>query len=142
MLKTTFPVLPDQLEKDMLDVFKLVSDKTRLRIVMFLAANGEQDVSTLCKVLEQSQPLVSHHLALLRMKHLIRMRRDGKHNFYSVSSECVQQIVERLFGVIEPSRNEIRMDRLCLSLRDDDLNPEQFDDSNRLAVTSASQSQA
>ncbi len=118
MLQTPFPVLPDQLEEDLLQVFKLVSDKTRLRIVVFLATNGEQDVSSLCKVLSQSQPLVSHHLALLRIAGMIQMRRDGKHNFYSVAPSRFNSIVGRLLRCVEPERTEIRTDEILVSLVD------------------------
>jgi len=41
----------------------------------------------LCDYLGQSQPAVSHHLALLRRAQMIDCRRDGKHNFYYVLPE-------------------------------------------------------
>lgn len=119
MLKTPFPVLPDQLEEDLLQAFKLLSDRTRLRIVLFLATNGEQDVSTLCKILSQSQPLVSHHLALLRIAGIIQMRRDGKHNFYSASSNRFDSIISRLLRSVQPEDGAIRTDEILLSLTTD-----------------------
>ncbi|MCY2963407.1 MAG: metalloregulator ArsR/SmtB family transcription factor, partial [Planctomycetota bacterium] len=73
-----------QLEKNLVQVFKLLSDETRLRILFYLSRAGEMHVTALCDRLGQSQPAVSHHLALLRVAGLIEARRDGKHNFYSV----------------------------------------------------------
>ncbi|MBS0211401.1 MAG: metalloregulator ArsR/SmtB family transcription factor [Planctomycetes bacterium] len=69
---------------DLVGVFKLLSDETRLRILYFLTRRPELHVRALCDLLEQSQPAVSHHLALLRAARLVSLRREGKHNFYSI----------------------------------------------------------
>lgn len=95
--ETRFPELPQQLEKDLVQVFKLLSDETRLKILMYLLREGELHVSALCERLGQSQPAVSHHLALLRVAGLIEPRRDGKHNFYSIQRNRFHEIVAELF---------------------------------------------
>src|SRR3712207_7823187 len=64
-------------------LFRLLSDKTRLSILLLLA-NGERNVSSLCDELQLPQPTVSHHLGLLRMSNLITNRRDGKQVFYEL----------------------------------------------------------
>src|SRR5437660_848718 len=46
-------------------LLKQVSDPTRLRIILMLA-EGERHVGAISEVVDQSQPAVSHHLALLR----------------------------------------------------------------------------
>src|SRR6516165_912739 len=67
------------------ELLKQVSDPTRLQILMLLTEK-ERNVSELCTDLgTQSQPAVSHHLALLRHGRLIEPRRDGKHNFYGLT---------------------------------------------------------
>jgi ArsR family transcriptional regulator len=68
---------------DAVQRFKLISDETRLRILSILS-EGERNVSSLCEALGQSQPAVSHHLALLRVSGLIRGDRQGKNIFYSL----------------------------------------------------------
>ena len=90
--------LPDQLEQDLVQTFKLLSDETRLRVLMYLMREGELHVTALCERLDQSQPAVSHHLALLRVAGLIEARRDGKHNFYSVRREHFHRIMGELFA--------------------------------------------
>jgi DNA-binding transcriptional ArsR family regulator len=62
-------------------LLKHVSDPTRLQVILILS-EGERHVGALCEQLSQSQPAVSHHLALLRHGRLIEPRRQGKHNFY------------------------------------------------------------
>ena len=64
-------------------LFRLLSDKTRLNILLLLA-KGERNVSSLCDELRLPQPTVSHHLGLLRMSNLITNRRDGKQVFYEL----------------------------------------------------------
>src|SRR5881275_1091675 len=67
------------------DLLKQVSDPTRLQVLMLLSEK-ERNVSELCADLgTQSQPAVSHHLALLRHGRLIEPRRAGKHNFYALT---------------------------------------------------------
>ena len=65
-------------------LLKHVSDPTRLQVILILA-EGERHVGALCAQLSQSQPAVSHHLALLRHGNIIAPRRQGKNNFYSLT---------------------------------------------------------
>ncbi len=90
----------DELEKELVQVFKLLSDETRLRILVYLAREAELHVTALCDRLGQSQPAVSHHLALLRVAGLIKARRDGKHNYYSVRQSRFRRLMEQLFHSI------------------------------------------
>ncbi len=68
-------------------LFKLLSDKTRLQIVLALA-QGECTVTSLCRDLKLPQPTVSHHLGLLRMSRLIVNKRHGKQVIYSLGSQA------------------------------------------------------
>ena len=65
-------------------LLKHVSDPTRLQVVLMLS-EGERHVGALSEQLSQSQPAVSHHLALLRHGGIIVPRRQGKNNFYSLT---------------------------------------------------------
>jgi len=67
------------------ELLKQVSDPTRLQVLILLNEK-ERNVTELCSDLgTQSQPAVSHHLALLRHGRLIEPRRSGKHNFYALT---------------------------------------------------------
>ena len=92
------PPISDQVVRDLTQVFKLLSDETRLRILLYLAQAGELHVTDLCGKLGQSQPAVSHHLALLRVSGLIEARREGKHNFYSVRSHYFAELLQDLLS--------------------------------------------
>ena len=110
--------LPDQLERDLVQIFKLLSDETRLRVLMYLYREGELHVSALCERLQQSQPAVSHHLALLRVAGLIGCRRDGKHNFYSIRQTHFHRVVAELFQTIaDPAKSEISFEDFVVRAR-------------------------
>jgi DNA-binding transcriptional ArsR family regulator len=65
-------------------LLKQVSDPTRLQVILLLA-EGQKHVGALVDEVAQSQPAVSHHLALLRHGGIIAPRRQGKQNFYSLT---------------------------------------------------------
>ena len=77
------PGVSDQDLEQLTSLFRLLSDKTRLNILLLLA-QGERNVSTLCRELGLPQPTVSHHLAWLRTMHLVSPRRAGKNVFYAL----------------------------------------------------------
>jgi ArsR family transcriptional regulator len=92
-----------QTVRELAQVSKLLSDETRLRILFYLARSpqGELHVTDLCRRLGQSQPAVSHHLALLRVSGLIEPRREGKHNFYTVRTDHFGELLLSLFSAAD-----------------------------------------
>jgi DNA-binding transcriptional ArsR family regulator len=109
------PPISDQTVRDLAQVFKLMSDETRLRILLYLAQSGELHVTDLCNRLGQSQPAVSHHLALLRVSGLIEARREGKHNFYSVRTEHFGELLVDLFSATGQVPKKIRFHKFSLT---------------------------
>jgi ArsR family transcriptional regulator len=99
------------------EVFKLLADKSRLKILLALAQDGELHVSALCDLLDQSQPAVSHHLTLLRMAGLVGYRRDGKHNFYRVESGLVCDLLEQLFADSGNGHKQLQFEDFSLAYR-------------------------
>ena len=105
----------EQSVRDLSQVFKLMSDETRLRILLYLAKNQELHVTDICNRLGQSQPAVSHHLALLRVSGLIEARREGKHNFYSVRAEQFGQLMSDLLQAAGTLPKKFRFQDFTLS---------------------------
>jgi DNA-binding transcriptional ArsR family regulator len=82
------------------DLLKQVSDPTRLQVLMLLTQK-ERNVSELCADLgTQSQPAVSHHLALLRHGRLIEPRRSGKHNYYFLT-DSGRELADAVISIVE-----------------------------------------
>jgi ArsR family transcriptional regulator len=100
---------PEELPEEFYDVAqicKMLAEPSRLRVVFFLMNESELNVGVMCRRLKQSQPAVSHHLALLKQTGLVKVRRDGKHNFYSLCRERFHQIILRLFETIADTSDE------------------------------------
>ncbi|MDR9890375.1 metalloregulator ArsR/SmtB family transcription factor [Pseudenterobacter timonensis] len=68
-----------------LQLFKNLSDETRLSLVLMLREKGELCVCELTSILKESQPKISRHLALLKDGGLLIDRRDGKWIYYRLS---------------------------------------------------------
>jgi ArsR family transcriptional regulator len=68
--------------------FRAFGDKTRLKILSFLAA-GERTVSEIVAEVGVTQPTVSRHLAILRDASIVVDRRDGQKIFYSLNKDTI-----------------------------------------------------
>jgi len=76
------------------NLFKSLADPTRLRIVAALS-EGELCVHDLTERLEMNQPAVSQQLRLLRDRGVVRSRREGRHVYYALEDQHVQELFER-----------------------------------------------
>lgn len=101
--------------RDLVQLFKLLADETRLRILYFLMQAEELNVRTFCSLLDQSQPAVSHHLALLKDAGVIECRRDGKHNFYHLVPKRCQAYLDTVFGVSGAETRKVRVEDALLT---------------------------
>jgi ArsR family transcriptional regulator len=108
-------IVKDTIVKDMVKVFNLLSDETRLRILLYLTQTSELHVRALCDILKQSQPAVSHHLALLRVAELIESRREGKHNYYRLLPHRFQELLDLVFASVPKDERRIRFEDYVLS---------------------------
>ena len=105
---------PDNFKEQACDLFRLLSDKTRLGILMRLMQE-EHSVGALCKALALPQPTVSHHLALMRMSRLIQKRRQGKQMIYSINIDLLRNLGTDLFKYMASGSKSITMDKFTLT---------------------------
>jgi DNA-binding transcriptional ArsR family regulator len=73
------------------EVFKALSDPTRLRIISLLLEH-EVCVHSLETALGMTQSAISHQLRLLRQLNLVRYRKEGRHVFYALDDEHVREL--------------------------------------------------
>jgi ArsR family transcriptional regulator len=104
------------------EVFKLLADKSRLKIVLALAQDGELHVSALCNLLGDhtqpaSQPAVSHHLTLMRMVGLVGYNRHGKHNYYHLASGHVRDLLEQFFADSGNGQKSLHFEDFALTFK-------------------------
>jgi DNA-binding transcriptional ArsR family regulator len=74
------------------EVFSLLSDATRIRIVLLLRG-GELPVSELAERIGKSPTAVSQHLAKLRWGKIVRARQEGTRVYYSLIDEHARSLV-------------------------------------------------
>lgn len=75
------------------DMFKLLADMSRLKIVLALLDN-ELCVCDVCDVTSMSQSAISHQLRILRSARLVKYRKLGKQVFYSIDDSHVSDIIK------------------------------------------------
>jgi DNA-binding transcriptional ArsR family regulator len=74
------------------EVFSMLADATRVRIVLALS-DGELSVNDLAERVQKSQASVSQHLAKLRLARVVTPRQDGTRVFYRLTNEHARQLV-------------------------------------------------
>ena len=75
------------------DLFKILGDPTRVRIMHTLTETGELCVHHLAEAVDMSPSSVSHHLRLLRSFGLIHARRAGREVYYRPDDTHVEQLL-------------------------------------------------
>jgi ArsR family transcriptional regulator len=103
--------------KDLVAVFKLLADRSRLKIVLALTQGGEMHVSALCDMLAQSQPAVSHHLTLMRTVGLVDFDRRGKNNYYFLAASHLRDLLEQFFADTGNGHKALQFDDFTLTYK-------------------------
>ncbi|MGF7059464.1 ArsR/SmtB family transcription factor [Brassicibacter mesophilus] len=87
---------------ELTNLFKVLSDETRLRIIMLLA-NKELCVCEICGITGLSQPNVSKHLSKLRDIGLVKDERKGQFISYYLDSDDMlfKKIIQSISDNIE-----------------------------------------
>ena len=88
----TLPDLDDDQTVQLAEMFRLMGDPTRLRIILACLA-GPTAVGTIATDLGLSPSLVSHHLRLLRAARVLRGHRRGKQIFYAAADEHITCVI-------------------------------------------------
>ena len=84
------------------DVFSMLCDSTRLRI-LWLLCHTEECVSDIAATVDMSSPAVSHHLRNLKQSGLIVSRREGKEVLYTLAktreATLVHNMIDDIFEI-------------------------------------------
>lgn len=96
---------PDYSEP-MADIFDVIADRTRrdiLRLLLDRSSAGDRgtSVSHIVTELGASQPTVSKHLKVLRDAHLVSVREEGQHRYYSLSAAPLDEVDDWLVPFLD-----------------------------------------
>jgi DNA-binding transcriptional ArsR family regulator len=78
------------------ELFGLLADPSRLRIVLLLAQAGKMHGQELCARLGLSQPVVSGHLGRLRLARVVEFRRKRHHHYYRLRAAVTADLLRFL----------------------------------------------
>ena len=85
--------------KDLISIFKALSDETRLRILKLLEG-GELCVCDVVAALDMIQPQISFHLRVLKKAALLKGRKQGKWMHYKIDdSDLFKRLI--ILSVLE-----------------------------------------
>jgi len=87
---------------ELADLFHLLGDTTRLRIVL-ACLDTPIAVNDIARQLDLSNSLVSHHLRLLRAARIVKAERHGKQVFYATADQHISvMLADMLEHIAEP----------------------------------------
>jgi ArsR family transcriptional regulator len=87
-------VYPELPVRHAAELFRLLAKPSCLRILYLLLEEGELPVNAVCETLGLGQAGVSKELGALRRAGVVEYRREGRQNFYRVSSEQVITLLQ------------------------------------------------
>ena len=88
----------ERLEK-MAENLKAIGHPVRLQIANVLMS-GERSVGDLVRTLGEQQSLMSQHLTKLKIRGIVKSRRNGNVSFYSLKDEGMKNIIAAILGEV------------------------------------------
>jgi Predicted transcriptional regulators len=85
-------LLPEDTVQQLADIFKIVGDPTRIKILSVLS-RAEMCVCDIAETLEMGQSAISHQLRVLRSARLVKFRKEGKEAWYSLDDNHVVDLL-------------------------------------------------
>ena len=86
--------LPSDEVRRVTELFRLLGDPTRVRLLYALVETGELCVCDLSAAVGVPETSVSHALRLLRTAGIVRTRRDGRMVYYSLTDAHVRLLLD------------------------------------------------
>ena len=99
------PALSDDDAVRLADMFRLLGDPSRLRIVL-ACMDGPVSVGAIAAGVGLSLSLVSHHLRLLKAARLVRAQRQGKQVFYAAADDHVRCVIADMVSHVGEAAEE------------------------------------
>lgn len=85
--------LDDETSLHLADLFKVLGDKTRIKLLSLLVVEKEMCVCDIAEALQMGQSAISHQLRVLRTARLVKYRKEGKEAWYSLADDHVVKLM-------------------------------------------------
>lgn len=77
--------------KKLLPTFEALSDPVRLEMIHFVLQKKEITCPDIHERFSLSQPTISHHCKILTQSGVMKCRKEGTRNFYSVDTKLLKE---------------------------------------------------
>ena len=88
------PQLADKYVQPMAEIFKVLGDPTRIKILELLS-HEDMCVSNIAEMLDMTHSAISHQLRVLKQNRLVKYRKEGKTVLYTLADEHVFTILSQ-----------------------------------------------
>ena len=97
--KNAFPnlrgeLMPEDVAGDLAQLFKVLANDNRLRILHAIHLAGELGTSEIAEEVGATQQAVSNQLQRLADQRVVHARRDGQRVFYKIIDPCVPGLMD------------------------------------------------
>jgi ArsR family transcriptional regulator, lead/cadmium/zinc/bismuth-responsive transcriptional repressor len=97
----TGPLLAPGRAVELMHLFKVLANDTRLRLLHALVGHGELCVSGLAEVLGMKPQAISNQLQRLLDRGILASRRQGNSVYYRIVNPCVTDLLDRGLCLVE-----------------------------------------
>ncbi len=87
------------------ELFKMLSEPTRLLIFMYLAKREEASVKEIAEAIGRPENLVSYHMSAVKRLGFIGFRKVGKNVYYRLVDDRLKKLIQVAMELVE-SRQE------------------------------------
>lgn len=98
------PLITPEQAAELEDMFKILANDTRLRLLHALARAGEICVTDLAEALEMTPQAVSNQLQRLVDRRILGSRRNGNNVYYRIVDPCVTSLLDTGLCLAEDAR--------------------------------------
>jgi len=102
------PLLTPEQASELEDMFKILANDSRLRLLHALARAGELRVSDLAEAVGMTPQAVSNQLQRLVDRSILGSRRNGNNIYYRIVDPCVTSLLDLGLCLAEDARERRR----------------------------------
>ena len=88
------PLLDQHQADELIRLYKVLANDTRLRLLHALERSGELSVTDLATAVEMKPQAVSNQLQRLADRRIVASRREGSRFFYRIADPCVTGLLD------------------------------------------------
>lgn len=98
-------LLNNEQASDLEELFKILANDTRLKLLHALIRCKEMCVSDLCEELSMKPQAISNQLQRLQDKGIVESRRDGNQIHYHIIDPCISALINQGLCLLEDLRS-------------------------------------